>query len=142
MQPKELTPNYHVSGQISPDDLPAIATAGIKTVICNRPDAENPQELCSEAVGIAARAAGLDFHVLELTHQTMTPDNVARQKALIAEAHGPVLAYCASGTRCSVVWALGAVRDLGVDTVLQKTGAAGYDLAGLRPALESIANAP
>ncbi|AHD00577.1 TIGR01244 family sulfur transferase [Leisingera methylohalidivorans] len=140
MDARVITPRYSVSPQISAEDLPAIADAGYKTVICNRPDTEVPPSHQAEAIRTAAEAAGLRFEVLPLTHQTMTPENAARQRALYEECDGPVLAYCASGTRCSVVWALGQACDMSADDILQKTGAAGYQLEGLRPALISMAD--
>ncbi|MFW8634211.1 TIGR01244 family sulfur transferase [Cribrihabitans pelagius] len=141
MDARVLTPRYSVSPQISAEDLPAIAAAGYTTVICNRPDEEVPPSHQAEAIRAAAEAAGLHFEVLPLTHQTMTPDNVARQRALAEASEGPVLAYCASGTRSSVVWALGQAREMETDEILAKTAAAGYQLDGLRPALESLSAA-
>lgn len=141
MTPRQLTPRYSVSPQIAREDLPAIAAAGFTTVICNRPDAENPPELQSPAMRKAAEAAGLKFEVLELTHQTMTPANLARQKAIVDASEGPVLAYCASGTRCSVAWALGHAGKLPTDEILAATSRAGYQLDHLRPAIEQLARA-
>ena len=140
MQAREITPRYAVSPQISVEDIPAIAEAGFKLVICNRPDGEVPPSHQAATIRAAAEAAGLAFEELPLTHQTMTPENVARQKALFEGAEGQVLAYCASGTCSSVVWALGHAADLGADEVLAKTAAAGYALDGLRPALEALAS--
>ncbi|UWQ73122.1 TIGR01244 family sulfur transferase [Leisingera sp. M658] len=139
MDARVITPRYSVSPQISAEDLPAIADAGFKTVICNRPDAEVPPSHQAEAIRAAAEAAGLRFEVLPLTHQTMTPENAARQRELYEGCEGPVLAYCASGTRCSVVWALSQACDMCADDILLKTAAAGYQLDGLRPALDSLA---
>ena len=137
MEPRHITPRYSVSPQILPEDLPAIKAAGFTRVICNRPDAENPPELQAAAMAEAAQAAGLDFVVLPLTHQTMTPENIAKQEAMVAEAEGPVLAYCASGTRCSVIWSLGqAAQGVPADEILTATAKAGYDLSQLRPRLE------
>ncbi|MCD9147558.1 TIGR01244 family sulfur transferase [Pseudophaeobacter flagellatus] len=140
MDARVITPRYAVSPQISVEDMPAILAEGYKTVICNRPDAEVPPSHQAAAIQAAAEAAGLTFHALPLTHQTMTPENVAKQRAFYEASPGPVLAYCASGTRCSVVWSLGVAADMSPDEILGKTSAAGYDLAGLRPALEAIAN--
>ncbi|OED49993.1 TIGR01244 family sulfur transferase [Leisingera sp. S232] len=139
MDARVLTPRYSVSPQISVEDLPAIADAGYKMVICNRPDEEVPPSHQAEAIRAAAETAGLQFEVLPLTHQTMTPENIALQRALYESCKGPVLAYCASGTRCSVVWALSQAEDMSADDILQKTAAAGYQLDGLRPALMSQA---
>lgn len=142
MDIKQITPRYSVTPQITPEDLTAIKAAGFTTVICNRPNSEIPPELQSEAIAAAAQAAGLNFHVLELTHQTMTPENVATQHALIESAPGTVLAYCASGTRCSVIWALGeATQGTSPDAILQTTADAGYALDQLRPALTQLSEA-
>ncbi|MCT4558629.1 MAG: TIGR01244 family sulfur transferase [Pelagimonas sp.] len=136
---KKLTDTYYVAGQISASDVPSIAEAGIKTIICNRPDAEVPPSHRADVIAQAAQEAGLTFEVLPITHQSMTAENVQAQMALLAQAGGPVLAYCASGTRCTVLWALGHVADNGVDAVLDQAAQAGYDLAGMRPLLASMA---
>lgn len=138
MDARIITPRYAVSPQISAEDMPKIVADGYKTVICNRPDSEVPTSHQAAAIRAAAEAAGLVFRELPLTHQTMTPENVAQQRAFYEESPGPVLAYCASGTRCSVIWSLGVATEMSPDEILQKTSAAGYQLDGLRPALESI----
>lgn len=139
MDARMITPRYSVSPQIAVEDIPAIVAAGFTTVICNRPDEEVPPSHQAAALRAAVESAGLKFEVLPLTHQTMTAENVAKQRALYEDAEGPVLAYCASGTRCSVIWALGQAGDLGVDVVLNTTAQAGYDLSNLRPSLEALA---
>ncbi|MQY43027.1 TIGR01244 family phosphatase [Epibacterium sp. SM1969] len=139
MDARTLTPRYSVSPQIAVEDIPAIKAAGFQTVICNRPDAEVPPSHQAAALRAAVEAAGLKFAELPLTHQTMTMENVAMQRELYEAADGPVLAYCASGTRCSVIWALGQASDLGVEQVLNTTAEAGYDLSNLRQTLESLA---
>jgi uncharacterized protein (TIGR01244 family) len=129
-----------VSPQITVEDVPAIAEAGFVKVICNRPNAEVPEIMQSDAIGDAVRAAGLEYEVLELTHQTMTPENVARQRNMAENSSGPVLAYCASGTRCSVVWALGQCDQMSTDEILTATTNAGYQLDQLRPTLDQLRN--
>lgn len=138
MDLRSLSPDYAVSPQISVEDVPALSRAGIKLVICNRPDSEVPPSHQAEAIGAAVRAAGLRFEVLPLTHQTMTPENVALQMELAGGADGPVLAYCASGTRCSVVWALGQAASRDADAILADVAAAGYQLESLRRTLEQL----
>ena len=133
MDIRPLSDRYAVSPQIAPDDAEAIAAAGYRTVVCNRPDAEVPPELQSAAVGEAMRAAGLSFVVLPLTHDTLR-GHVAEHRAAIGE--GPALAYCASGTRSTIVWALGEAPETGADGVIDAAARAGYDLSALRPELE------
>lgn len=135
MDIRPITPTYAVSPQIDPSDLPSIAVAGYKTIICNRPDAENPPHMQASAMKEAAKNAGIALEFLPLTHQTMTPENIAKQFEIVANAGTPVLAYCASGTRCSVVWALSQAGKQSADAILEQTSKAGYDLSGLRGAL-------
>ncbi len=140
MEIRPLTPRYAVSPQITVEDVPAIADAGFAKVICNRPDSEVPTEMQSDAIGAAVRAAGMEYEVLELTHRTMTPENIEMQRQMAESGDGPVLAYCASGTRCSVVWALGQSDRMSADEILNTTGKAGYRLDNLRPTLEQLCN--
>lgn len=140
MNMRQLSERYFVTPQISPEDVAAAKAAGITTVICNRPDSEVPPAIQAASIGAAVEAAGLAFHILPLTHHTMTPENVARQRALFESAEGPVLAYCASGNRCTVVWALGQAGDQPADQILQTAAQAGYDIGALRPTLEALSN--
>lgn len=91
------------------------------------------------AIEIAATEAGLEFMYLPLTHQNMTPDVIAQNHGLISSSEGPVVAYCASGTRSTIAWALAAVTEMSVDEVIQAAYAGGYDLSNLRPTLDAAA---
>jgi uncharacterized protein (TIGR01244 family) len=141
MDIRQITDRYSVSPQIDPNDAPAIKEAGITTVICNRPDAEVPPSHQADALRAAIEAEGLRFEVLPITHQTMTPDRVAQQAAIVEASDGPVLAYCASGTRCSILWALDQAGQQSADEILHAVGRAGYDLSALRPTLDAAASA-
>lgn len=137
MDIRQITPRYSVTPQISVEDLPAIKAAGFTRVICNRPDEENPPSHQAAAIEAAAKEQGVDFIFLPLSHQTMTPDNIAKQADLAETAGGPVLAYCASGTRSTVAWALGQAGKMSADDILTTTAKAGYMLNQLRPQLEA-----
>ena len=140
MDIRPLSPAYAVSPQIAVEDIPAIVEAGYTTIICNRPDAEIPPSHQMAAIGSAARAAGLDFVIIPVTHQSLNMDMVAAQREAQDAAAGPVLAYCASGTRSSIVWSLSQADVLSADEIIAATAAAGYALDGLRPQLEAIAS--
>ncbi|MFT5067851.1 MAG: hypothetical protein ACJAXK_002136 [Yoonia sp.] len=136
----QITPAFAVSPQIDPTDLPAIAAAGFTCVICNRPDEEVPSSHQAHAMQIATEAAGLQFVRLPVTHQGLTQDLVDQQKAAINNATGPVLAYCASGTRSSIVWSLSQAGDMTTDDIINATQSAGYELGGMRGQLDMLAN--
>ena len=104
-------------------------------MINNRPDGEVPPSHCGASIEAAAKDHGIEIVHLPITHTTMTPENVSKQMELVAEAEGTVLAYCASGTRCTVIWALGQVGQMSADEIIEAAAQGGYDLSGLRPNL-------
>ena len=133
--------NYYVSPQIEPHQISDIADKGFVKIICNRPDFEVPPSLSSLAMADLAAKAKIEFHILELTHETMTPENILKQRKIFMDASGPVLAYCASGTRCSVIWALGeAMTGNNINYILEKTSAAGYNLSSLTASMRNLSN--
>ncbi|MCZ4262023.1 TIGR01244 family sulfur transferase [Limimaricola sp. G21655-S1] len=138
MDIRRISPDYAVSPQIEPEDIPAIAEAGFATVLCNRPDEEVPAELQAETLRIAAEAAGLRFATNPVTHQGLNREIIDRQMQVLDSSDGPVLAYCASGTRSSIVWSLGQVGRQETDEIIAATAKAGYDLERLRPQLEAL----
>lgn len=101
-----LTDAFAVAPQLRPDDMQAVADAGYKSVIINRPDGEGgPEQPASADVIAAARAAGLAVEYQPVVSGAMTTDDVARFKQLLNELPAPVLAYCRSGTRCTHLFA-------------------------------------
>ncbi|MGB7243002.1 MAG: TIGR01244 family sulfur transferase [Sulfitobacter sp.] len=142
MDIRQITPHFFAAPQIDPSDMPDLANAGISLIICNRPDAEVPPSHQAAAMEAAATAAGLSFAVQELTHQTMTPDVIAHNRALCATTTGPILAYCASGTRSTIAWALGEAGHRSTDEIITAARSGGYDLEYLRPTLDAIAAPP
>jgi uncharacterized protein (TIGR01244 family) len=139
MDIRPITPDYAVSPQIQPEDLTAIKAAGYVTVIDNRPDAEIPPHLHAQAMQAAAEALGLTFVVNPVIGGMLTMENVERQGAAIAASAGPVFAYCASGNRSSVVWALSQAGTRPVDDLVGLPGRFGYQLDHLRPQIEALA---
>lgn len=141
MQIKPITEDYAVSPQITPEDVAAIREAGFGTIICNRPDAEVPADVQADAVRKAAEAEGLTFVDNPFSHQAFSPALVETQTAAREAATGRVLAYCASGNRCSILWALGETASgrLSPDEAISLAAGQGYDLSGLRPQLEAAA---
>lgn len=135
MDLRNLTSQLSVAPQIGVEDVAILAANGFRTVICNRPDAENPAELHSGSMAQAAAAAGLSFRYLPIEPGSFNPDQIARFGELIADAEGPVLAYCRSGTRSATAWALSQRERLPADEILRCTANAGYDLSGLLPYL-------
>jgi len=139
MDIRTLSDTYSVSPQITPDDAAAIAAAGYKMVICNRPDGENPPEHQIDAVRQAVEAAGMTFVSNPFSGPTMGAEHVKAQGEAIARATGPVLAYCASGNRSSIMWALSQAGTQSTDSMIAAAARYGYQLEGLRNQIDTLA---
>ena len=139
MDIRSLTENYAVSPQIAPADLAAIKAAGFTTVIDNRPDGEIPANLHAEIMRQSAEALGLTFVINPVIGGALTLDNVMAQKAALDSAGGPVLAYCASGNRSSMVWALAQAGKRPTDELIALPARFGYQLEGLRGQIDALA---
>jgi uncharacterized protein (TIGR01244 family) len=127
---RQVTPDFAVAPQLSPADMAQAAERGFVRVINNRPDGEAGDQPSSAEMEAAARAAGMDFVHIPIVGGP-TPDQVRLQAEAIAEAGGPVLAFCRSGTRSIVTWSLGqaATGARPRDELVQLGANAGYDLA-------------
>ncbi|MDX8514596.1 TIGR01244 family sulfur transferase [Mesorhizobium captivum] len=106
MEYRQISDDYSVSGQIQPEDIAAIKDAGFRSVICNRPDNEQPGQPSADSVKAAAEAAGLGFRYIPVISGQITMDNVEDQAEALDELEGPVFAYCRSGARCTNLYGL------------------------------------
>jgi uncharacterized protein (TIGR01244 family) len=88
------------------------------------------------AMQAAAEAAGLAFTYNPVTMPGLSLEQVDEQADAM---EGRTLAYCASGTRSAILWALSQAGRVPTDQIFEATGRAGYDLAGLRPQVEQLA---
>ena len=99
-----LSEKYAVTGQIDAADLTALAELGYSTVVCNRPDGEEPGQPGSEEIKAACEASGLEFHLLPISGPAVDPAMVGEFVALYRRAPGLVLGYCRSGARSAMLW--------------------------------------
>lgn len=128
---RRLDDRLTVSGQIGPDQVPALAEAGVSVLINNRPDGEEAGQPQSQDIRAAAEAAGLAYvHAPFAGRPSEAEADIVR--LALAGTEGGVHAFCRSGMRSTAAWALMAVRDgTPVEEVLSTGRAAGYDLAAL-----------
>ncbi len=133
----KLTEDISVAPQIKAVDIPAIAAAGFKTIICNRPDGEEfGQAACGE-IETAAKAHGIAFSHQPVVSGQITLEDVADFKTLLNASEKPLLAYCRSGTRCAMLWAFSQAGVVPTEAIVKAAQNAGYDLSGLAGALSA-----
>jgi uncharacterized protein (TIGR01244 family) len=115
--------------QVTVGDVDEAAAAGIRLIVNNRPDAEEPDQPSSAEIEAAARAAGLDYRHLPIAGG-FPPDRVEAMAEALEQ--GPVLLFCRSGTRSTWLWALArASRGADGESLVGRAAEAGYDLRPL-----------
>lgn len=108
---QQLAPDVCASPQLAPADMAAVAAAGFKSVINNRPDGEGgPDQPKSADIEAAARAAGLEYVYLPVNPAVQTPEEIARFAELLSTLPRPVLAFCRSGGRCTRLFQAATAR--------------------------------
>jgi uncharacterized protein (TIGR01244 family) len=128
-----LSESVSVAGQISPADLQAIAEAGFKSIVCNRPDGESPGQFSSQDIATAARLAGLTMAYLPVVSGRVSPQDGREFGDLLNQLPGPVLAYCRSGMRSATLWALSQAGSRPWPELVRCAAQAGFNLSGVAP---------
>jgi uncharacterized protein (TIGR01244 family) len=104
MTPQKITEEFTVSPQITGDDIASIAAKGFRSIICNRPDGEAPDQTPYKVIEQEAKKAGLEFRFIPVVSGAMTQDDVDAMAEALTQLPAPVYAYCRSGTRCGVLF--------------------------------------
>ena len=137
---REVTPTFWASPQIGLADVADAQARGIALIVNNRPEGEADDQVPGAEVEAAARAAGLDYLAIPVTPGGFSEDQVHAMADALARARGPVLAYCRSGTRSTLLWALAqAARGEDPERIATSAAGAGYDVAPIRALIDGLA---
>ena len=119
-----------VEGQIAPADVAAFKQAGVTMIVNNRPDGEDEGQPTSAEIEQAARDAGIDYRHVPIA-RGMGPADVEAMRSAINEAsEGKLLAFCRTGNRSTLAWALARSEDGVSREELERCVAeAGFDLS-------------
>ena len=136
---KTLAENVLASEQISIPDIAAAKAAGVAVIVNNRPDGEDLRAPQSEAVEAEAREIGLRYVSIPIGHSGFSETQVDAMIEVLQSGEGKVLAYCRSGTRSTLLWAISSAK-MGddPDAITQKALAAGYDVSPVRPMMDML----
>lgn len=124
---RTVSDSFAVAPQIRPEEV-ADLSRRFAALVNNRPDGEEPGQPSNAEIEAAAREAGVAY-----THIPVSGAPTAAQIDALRQARGasggPVLAFCRTGTRSIITWALGEALDGRTTAELESQGrAAGYDL--------------
>ena len=128
---RKVADDFSVAPQIALSDAAKAKAEGFVLLINNRPDGEAPDQPSSDEMEAAAKAAGLAYVHIPVRGGP-TPEQVEIERQALAEAKGPVLAYCRSGTHSIVTWSIGEAlaKTRSRQELIELGAAAGYDLSG------------
>ena len=129
---RRVTDDFTTAPQISVADVAEAHRLGFTTIICNRPDGEDPGQPTAAEVRAAAEAQGLAYIHIPV-RGAPRPAEVEAMRQAVDAADGPVLAYCRSGTRSIVTWSIGQAMSgaMSRGELVSLGRAAGYDLSGV-----------
>lgn len=137
---RQLSDRVYASPQIGLAEVAEAARMGIGLIVNNRPEGESDDQVPGNEIESAARAAGLDYVAIPVTHAGFSEGQMKAMAAALARTDKPVLAYCRSGTRSTLLWALAqASEGQQPDELAVAAAQAGYDLTPVRPLLDMLA---
>jgi len=137
---RPLDQQFWASPQISEAEVLEARDRGIRMIVNNRPENEAEGQPPGARIEAAARAAGLDYVAIPITHAGFDEEQVQSLVAAMRRADGPILAYCRSGTRSTFLWALASAVEGGDPAkIAAEASAAGYDVSPIAPLIEMLA---
>jgi uncharacterized protein (TIGR01244 family) len=126
----KLTDNIFVAPQIDTGAVAAAKAEGVTLIINNRPEDESADQTPGADIEAAAAEAGIQYRAIPVTHAGFAEWQVTAMADALDDANGKVLAYCRSGTRSTLLWALARASRGDHPAVLAEQAAdAGYDLS-------------
>ncbi len=136
---RTLTSDIFVAPQIGADAVAEAKALGVTLIINNRPEGESDDQVPGGDIEAAARAAGLDYVAIPITHSGFSQPQVEAMVAALEGAEGKILAYCRSGTRSTLLWALAESAQGGdPDSLTNMAAKAGYDVGPVRPLMDML----
>jgi len=133
MEIRKIDDTISVAPQITVEDVAEIARLGFKTLVANRPDHEEPGQPAMADIKKAAEEHGLKWVYMPVQSGNVTNEDVDQFAPMIRDADKPVMAFCRSGTRCTILWALSTAREHDLEDIVSRAQRAGYDITGLAP---------
>jgi uncharacterized protein (TIGR01244 family) len=106
---RKIDQHFAIAGQISTADIPRIAEAGFRTIVCVRPDDEEPGQPRFAIIAAAAKEAGLDAVHIPVSG-SIGEGQLIRMERALKTLPMPMFGYCRSGARAGSLF--GAAKSL------------------------------
>lgn len=136
---KPLSDTMFASAQITPGEVAKAAAQGVTLIINNRPDDEAPDQPEGSAIAAAARDAGITYIAIPVTHAGFSLPQVEMMQGALADNQGKALAFCRSGARSTLLWALVRTNEGDdPDAIAEAARQAGYDVGPVRSIMDAF----
>jgi uncharacterized protein (TIGR01244 family) len=137
---RKIDDRTYASPQITVAEVAYAKALGVGLIVNNRPEGESDDQTPGEVIEAAAREAGMAYVAIPVTHAGFSMAQVEALDAALKQAgDAPVLAYCRSGTRSTLLWALTMARGgMSADEIAAKAASAGYDIGPIRAQVDML----
>lgn len=125
---RQLTPSLSACGQLTLSNIQALAELGVKSLICNRPDHEDPEQPSAASLQDYAESLGLEWYFQPVISGQVEDAQGDEFAQLLAKATSPVVAFCRSGARCGMLWALSQRHEQPGSLLVEHLKSSGYDM--------------
>lgn len=130
-----LTPNVSVISQPEVADIAQLADRGYRSIIGNRPEGETADQPKWRDLKAAATARGMEAVQIPVVASTITEADVRKFVQALERLPKPIVAFCRTGTRSALLWALANQGNLSLDERIAIAAKEGYDLKPFRALL-------
>lgn len=104
MDIRKINDDYSVSPQIEAEDVDIVSLLGFRSIVCHRPDHEQPDQPEFASIAARARELGIEVRHIPVAPAGPTIEAVSSMAEALAELPGPVLGYCRSGARSTKIF--------------------------------------
>ncbi|WP_151671570.1 TIGR01244 family sulfur transferase [Nitrincola schmidtii] len=125
---RKITDDLSACAQLTQDDIKALSEQGVKTLICNRPDDEEPEQPSSASLKAYAEELGLQWFYLPVISGQVEDGQGDEFGQILAQAKTPIVAFCRSGARCGMLWALSQRKQQDPKALVDQLKVSGYDM--------------
>ncbi|SLN44008.1 Beta-lactamase hydrolase-like protein [Aquimixticola soesokkakensis] len=104
MKIKRLNGMFTISTQVDPDKIGKLAGLGYRSIICNRPDDEEPGQPSFRQIDAMAKQHGIVAIYLPIVLSDLSDVQKNEFSAAIEVIPKPIVAYCRTGARSAALW--------------------------------------
>ena len=141
MSQGKIEDGFFVMPQLTHGIVADLAASGFKVIINNRPDGERGHYPTNVDMEALAKQHGMQYFFVPVNPMALSMETVQAFAQAMEDAQGPVVAYCASGRRSAMMWALINASKKSADEIISACAAQGHDLSQMRPMLSQMAAA-